>query len=303
MDLKPIFGFIFLLIVVFLLAMYWFVPFNSGYFSITSSPSNFSLDNNSDMQFYSNMRFPESRISYRIEDCTLQKKEDIQRAFEFMEEKTILDFYSVPTNEEIYVTCSSKNVRNENFLVAGEGGPTKSIVAGKFVVIFEGQILLIKDSKCPEPLIAIHELLHVLGFNHSENRKNIMYPIISSTCNQELSSDMIDLINELYSIPSHSDLILKDISASLNRRYLDIEATIWNYGFKDAPSSILKIYGNGKEIKSIEVSSMEIGEGRSISLSNIFVSQLNLEELELEVEANFPELDKENNRVILEIKK
>ena len=35
---------------------------------------------------------------------------------------------------------------------------------------------------------------------------------------------------------------------------------------------------------------------------NVFISQLNVNELEFLIEASFPELDKENNRVILEIK-
>jgi len=46
--------------------------------------TNFSLNNslNPEMQFYPNMRFPSSNISYRIErNCTLEKKKDILEAF------------------------------------------------------------------------------------------------------------------------------------------------------------------------------------------------------------------------------
>ncbi len=301
MNLKTIFGLIFLLIVVFLLGMYWFVPLKSGDFLVKTEENNFSLTNESDMQFYKNMRFPEPYISYRIEDCTLQKQEDMERGFDIIKDLTVLDFYPVTSNEEIYITCSSKNVIEEGMFVAGEGGPTKPIVAGNFVIILAGEILLIKDSKCPQPNVAMHELFHVLGFKHSENSNNIMYPV--SKCDQEISQDMINLINELYSIPSYPDLVLGNVSATLNNRYLDVRATVWNYGFKDATSSTLIIYGDGKEIKRIDISPIEIGEGRSSYLSNIFISRLSLEKLELVVESNFPELDKENNRVILEIKK
>ena len=60
------------------------------------------------MQFYNNMRFPEPRISYRIENCPLQKADDMKNAFFTIENKTILRFYPVSNNEEILVTCDSK---------------------------------------------------------------------------------------------------------------------------------------------------------------------------------------------------
>jgi hypothetical protein len=184
--------------------------------------------------------------------------------------------------------------------IAGEGGPT-NITKGKDLnVIFQGTILLIRDSKCSEPNVALHELFHVLGFNHSENSNNIMYYV--SKCRQEISDDMVDLINELYSIPSYADLSFEDVSANMNGKYLNTNFTIRNYGLKDTTSSKLKIYADGKEIKSIDIHPLEIGYGRSISLSNVFISQLNVNELEFLIETSFPELDKENNKIILEIK-
>ena len=300
MNWKAIFGFIFLLIVVSLLVIYWFVPLNSSEFLVKTRETNFSLDSKSDMQFYLNMRFPESRISYKIDDCTLQKQDDMKRAFNIVEDLTDLDFYPTTSNEEIYVTCSSTNKFEGGMFIAGEGGPTNITKGNDLNVIFQGTILLIKDSKCSEPNVALHELFHVLGFNHSENSNNIMYYV--SKCRQEISDDMVDLINELYSIPSYADLSFEDVSANMNGKYLNTNFTIRNYGLKDTTSSKLKIYADGKEIKSIDIHPLEIGYGRSISLTNVFISQLNVNELEFLIETSFPELDKENNKIILEIK-
>jgi len=247
------------------------------------------------------MRFPEPRISYKIDDCTLQKQDDMERAFNILENLTILDFYSVSSNEEISVTCSSNNIIEEGMFIAGEGGPTNITQGDDFNVIFRGTILLIKDSKCTDPNVALHELFHVLGFNHSENSNNIMYYV--SKCRQEISSDMIKLINELYSIPSYADLSFEDVSATMSGKYLNTNFTIRNYGLKDTTSSQVKIYGDGKNIKTVDLKPVNIGYGRSISLQNIFVTQLNVKELEFVIETNFPELDKENNKIILEIKK
>jgi len=301
MNWKAIFGFIFLLIVVILLAVYWFIPLNSTDFLVKTRETNFSLNTNNDMQFYENMRFPEPRISYKIDDCTLQKEDDMKRAFEIVEELTILDFYPVGSEEEISVTCSSNNKLEGGMFIAGEGGPTNISKGDEFNVIFHGTILLIKDSTCSDPNVALHELFHVLGFNHSSNSNNLMYYI--SKCRQEISDDMIDLINELYSVPSYADLSFEDVSATMNGKYLNTNFTVRNYGLKDATSSKLKIYADGKEIKAIDITPVEIGYGRSISLSNVFISQLNVNELEFLIETSFPELDKENNKIILEIKK
>jgi len=301
MNWKAIFGFIFLFVVVILLAVYWFVPLDSTEFLIKTRETNFSLGNDSNMQFYPNMRFPEPRISYRIGDCTLQKKEDMENAFDIVEDLTILDFYPVSSDEEISITCSSNNKIEEGMFIAGEGGPTNITRGGEFNVIFEGSILLIKDSACSTPNIALHELFHVLGFNHSENSNNLMYYV--SKCRQEISDDMIELIDELYSVPSYADLSFEDISAKMNGRYLNTNFTIRNYGLKDSTSGKIKIYADDKEIKSMDVDPMDIGYGRSISLSNLFVTQLNVDKLEFLIETSFPELDKENNKVILEIKK
>ena len=63
MNWKATFGFIFLLIVVILLALYWFFPLDSSEFFVKTKETNFTLDNSTDMQFYKNMRFPEPRRS------------------------------------------------------------------------------------------------------------------------------------------------------------------------------------------------------------------------------------------------
>ena len=128
-----------------------------------------------------------------------------------------------------------------------------------------------------------------------------MYPV--SKCYQEISDDMVDLINELYSIPTYADLSFENVSATMNGKYLNTNFTIRNYGLKDATSSQVKIYADGKNIKTVDLKSVDIGYGRSISLQNVFVTQLSVDELEFIIETSFPELDKENNKVILEIKK
>lgn len=299
------FSVMFVLFVISILVVYWLpFSFNSFEFSWDSSNinSNFTINSSigGGMQFYDNLRFSSSRISYRIGDCSVKRTEDMTGAFSIIANKTILDFYPVYSDEEIHVTCSNDNRIEGGLFIAGEGGPTNITQGGFFNLIHEGKILLLKDSDCPKPNIAIHELLHVLGFEHSNNKKNIMYNI--TNCDQEIGDDTIQLINELYSYESLPDLLFTNVSASLNGRYLNANLSIRNYGLRDSENFDLIIFVDGKELKKFDFENLEAGYGRRLNLENIFVSDLSVEYFEFLIDSDFRELDKENNKIKLNIK-
>lgn len=304
MGVKTLISAIFVLLVIFILFIYWFVPINITEFNSKTNQANFSLIglNKSDMQFYPNMRFPYTQISYKIEDsCTLQKKDEMTRAFNIVENKSLLDFRKVNSLEEITVSCENKNRVEQNMFVAGEGGPTNVTINDMFNIIYHGDVLLIRDSKCPQPNIALHELFHVLGFNHSTNPNNIMYPV--SDCDQVISSDMIGLLNEVYAIPSYSDLIITDASAVMHGKYLDIEVKIRNNGVISSEDSNLIISSGEDIIRDIDIEPLYPGYGISLSLTNTWVPKLVVDELKFYISSEFNELDKKNNEIKLEIKK
>ena len=287
MGFKLILTLVFVLFMISLLFFY-LVPLKTSHFIATGN-SNFSIVfNENQMQFYPNMRFPDSRISYKISGCPLQKKNDMEYAFDIIENLTSLRFYSVDNNEEISVTCEQKNKMNEGLFIAGEGGPTNVTIIGDFYVILKGEILLIKQSDCQIPNVALHELFHVLGFKHSTNPDNVMYNI--TKCDQTIGDDMIQLINDLYSVPSAPDLAFSNVSAVMNGRFLDINITVFNVGLHDAGESKIIIYGDGKKIKEIYLEPLEMGYGRFISMGNIFVSQIKINELEMVIAVSYTHL-------------
>ncbi|MDP2628969.1 MAG: matrixin family metalloprotease, partial [Nanoarchaeota archaeon] len=243
MGWKLFLSLVFSLVVVSLLVFYWFIPFGNVEFSFKPVNSNFSINSSGfeGMQFYNNMRYSDSKISYRIsESCSLQKKNDAERALNIISEKTTLIFYSVSSEEEISISCNEENQVKGGLFVAGEGGPTSIIKSGNFNVILKGEILLIRDTSCQNPNVAIHEFFHALGFEHSDNKKNIMYPI--SDCNQVIGDDNIALINNIYSFKSVPDLSFENVSATMKGKYLDANITIRNRGLKNSESSKLIIY-------------------------------------------------------------
>lgn len=296
---KTLLGLIFLIIVFVLIVIYWFGPFNSVSFGSSGNP-NFNIDNEiTEMQFYENMRYPDSKISYRIFNCPLQKRNDMGWAFEILENRTILNFYEVENDEEISVTCDNSVRLQEGLFIAGEGGPVEIIKSGNFNIILKGKILLLRDSDCPTPNIATHELLHALGFTHSTNKNNIMYNF--SNCQQTIGEDIPTLIDKIYSIESLPDLVLENVSALMHGQYIDFNVSIRNNGFRDAEKSTIEFYVDNKHIKSFDVNELNIGTGIAINTTNVQVFDFNIEKIKFFLNYSFSELDKKNNEIELKI--
>jgi hypothetical protein len=298
MDFKEIVLFLLAIFLVGTLFFYWIVPLDRIDFIFEPKNYSFAAEGESDFQFYPNMRFPSSNISYTIsERCTLEKKYNMKDAFGILATSTPLEFFDVPYEGEILIDCDSKTRIEGGMFIAGEGGPTNITSSGNYNVITGGQILLLRNSNCPRPNVAIHELLHVLGFSHTNNPSNIMYNF--SSCDQEIGDDIINLLKELYQDPSYPDLLIKDASANVRGRYLNLNFSIANYGLASSSASKVLVRVKNKTEKTIDLAPLDIGYGLSLSLENVYISQRNFERIELIIDNDFEELDKKNNKIEL----
>lgn len=315
-ELKVLLTGLITILIVGMLSFYYFIPFNQIELSLITGENeivnpSFFLNVSEDrefkeeyfeMQFYPNMRYSDYKISYKIDEekCTLQKIYDSKRAFEIISNKTMLEFYSVNFDAEISITCSDEVKLSGDFFVAGEGGPVNVTKTDYFYVIHQGTVLLLRDSKCSKPNIAIHEILHALGFDHSENPKNIMYP--STRCDQTMGEEIPFLINQIYSIESLPNLNIENPEAIIKGRYLDLNFSLVNHGLKIAKESTLKIYADDNLIKEEEINPLDVGEGIRLFFRNIAIG-FNVKEIKVEIDADYEELDKNNNKIKLEMKK
>lgn len=283
--------------------------FYEEYYNITSQAESYIADNSNSLegltqnskQFYPGMRFPEKSIGYEFADeCDDLRKENVRKAFEILDDKSLLSFNEGSGNEKIIILCSKMAPSSENkgHFIAGEGGPTKILNATKFYIIKESQIELYRDEKCETPNIALHEILHALGFDHNSNEKSILYPVTS--CEQEIDDSLINSINNLYTIESLPDLSIVKVDLNKTGRYLNFEVVLGNQGLKNYGKSELKVYGDEKEIGKFNIDEIELGHSKIFSVTNLRIaSDVKIVSFEVESSLSRNEMSKENNRVSL----
>src|SRR3989344_3125514 len=136
----------------------------SGSDSIIEIGSGGGASYDGEMQFYPNMRFSKLPISYSISsECSAEKTGQIQEAIEIISERAEISFAQASAESDIDIRCrelDKREVRNMGYYVAGEGGPSEIINTSLFYVISKGEVLLLRESTCSEPLVSMHEILH-----------------------------------------------------------------------------------------------------------------------------------------------
>jgi len=255
------------------------------------------------IMFYENLRFSEKQISYNIDSsCGEKKSNDAKIAFEILTENTILSFYEISGKEEILVSCDENIPKiDKTHFVAGEGGPTYIVNATNFNIIKNSTILVYDDDSCNKPIVTIHEILHAIGFKHSSYKNSIMYPI--ANCNQQITPEIIEKINLLYSIPALPDLTLEEIEAEKKGLFLNFKTSIVNAGLQTSSPTSLKIYSGEKEVVDYNIDKLEPGKGIFISGKNVKLLSSS-EQLKFIIDENnlIKEIDENNNEVILALK-
>lgn len=262
-------------------------------------------------QFYPNMKFNHNEISYNIEAaCEEEKKARMREAFRLLQSEVgIISFYETNEEPDIRVTCTQtiESSTGRNFFVAGEGGAEQIIQTKKYNVITKGIVLLYGNPhgsvSCSWPNVELHELMHVFGFEHSEDQNSLMYPYLAS-CDQKLDQEIINDMKELYSQPNLADLYFEEVKATKHGKYLDFNATIKNAGVIDAKNIVLAVYDDNEQGEFFRLEDINFGAGVTFSVSN---AQLNsrysdIVEIRVDPDNRIEELDENNNiaRLIFE---
>lgn len=269
--------------------------------NFTQNQSTINLPSyNGSLQFYPNMRFPEKSLTYSIDAaCSQEKKDRMIQAFFRLENETPIIFYSASIGNVLVNCRETEAPKNGDTFIAGEGGAKTIIKTDKFNIIEQGEILLLYQKACNNYNVELHELLHVLGFKHSDNKESLMYNI--SECNQRLTQDIVDELKKLYSVKELPDLHITNVSASKHSAYLisylDFSLDVKNQGLAKAENVILEIYSSNSKIEEFNLETINYGEGKYFKAKNIKFSGDKVSFLVRTSE----ELDLSNNRVDLAI--
>lgn len=243
---------------------------------------------------YESLRFTGSKISYSISnECSESRANNAVEAFKILEDKTVLSFYEVNENPQITIGCNKSKEKSGE--IVGEGGPTFIINTGKYEVILNGTVKLYEDDNCNQPIIATHEILHVIGFKHVENKDSIMYKI--SKCDQELTQDIIDEIALKYKDPVLPDMAFRKTQVEKDGRYINFEISIFNIGLSGTENADMKIITDDREIKTYNLNDFSVGSGKIIKVKNLLVPG-SITGLTFIIDKNndIPEINETNNR-------
>ena len=260
-------------------------------------------------QFVPNMRFNHNELTYSFTPtCTLNDKQDMKEAFSIIQTRTeILSFQEISNknNSDIEITCSEDEFKSsKNIFIAGEGGPTEYYNSTIYPIILKGTIKLYKPQyeteKCNEPLVELHELLHVFGFEHYNKTDSIMYPYLS--CNQKLNQEYVEYLKQLYSIKPKAELQFEKITATKSGRYLDFNISVSNLGILDATNVQLIISSNNEKIKTFELGDIDLAITKTLTSQNIKLPLRNTENIQFKITTPTEEYNQENNIIDLEVK-
>ncbi len=168
--------------------------------------------------FHTKIRFDHEPITYSIEPnleadakvCSDAQVERIDQAFETIQSETqrnVIFLKVLPGKEDISLYCSDIEngnltyFSNSTFKVATfTVTEAQSQFSHKGNIIKKGIITFYPHRNCGTwPDVEIHEILHALGFVHTDDKTSIMYPI-SLICDRDKIDEWIikDLI-ETYS--------------------------------------------------------------------------------------------------------
>jgi hypothetical protein len=246
-------------------------------------------------QFYPNMRFTSPTVVYSFaQTCSSSKQQVVLDSFRILEHQTPLRFTTQGT-PSFFINCANLEISGDqaDHFVAGEGGPSKTINASTFYLIQVANVSLYRDEMCDTPHIALHEVLHALGFDHTNNPQSIMYPV--TDCAQTLDPSIPLELSRLYAIPSFGDLVLTDANVSIANGYLNFVATVANYGLADIMNATLVVEGDQK--RTFTVGEIGIGKRKILSVDNIRTAAV--EHVTFTLLTDQAELSVANNQAVL----
>ncbi|MEM5834806.1 MAG: matrixin family metalloprotease [Candidatus Aenigmatarchaeota archaeon] len=226
--------------------------------------------------------------------------ENVREAMQRWENATnkLITFVEVTKAEESDIIVNwVKTFEAGGKKILGEGGPVVRDT-GLFNLTIRGEIyLLVQRIKCLDITTATHEFGHVLGFDHSKNFQDIMYP--TADCSQRISEAEVKTLFELYKVPPKPELYFLNASAKKPGKYLNLEFAVKNSGLITSLKTSVDLVLDNKTVRSFDIPKLEPGETLVIRISNIMIPSFKVLQLFVDSKNSNDEIYEDNNFVTL----
>jgi hypothetical protein len=152
--------------------------------------------------------FYTNHISYSFIGCEsfFSRREEMVRAFNRITNLTKgkLTFFDRGAEDEkadIKVHCmsTSEAPTTHTTETTGQGGPTGYYPINEYSIIVGGEIYIYNYECSGDSSMQLHELFHVLGFDHVNRPDDIMY-YLSKNCDTSIGAETMGALNQLYGI-------------------------------------------------------------------------------------------------------
>ncbi|MCS7106212.1 MAG: matrixin family metalloprotease [Candidatus Aenigmarchaeota archaeon] len=225
--------------------------------------------------------------------------ESMREALEIWENATnkLIIFEEVENPEESDIIVNWVKTFEEGKRILGEGGPVVRDT-GLFNLTVRGEIYLrIQKVKCLEVITAMHEIGHVLGFDHSKNPEDIMYPIAS--CSQRITEAEVKTLEELYKIPPKPELYFLNASVNKPGKYLAMEFGVKNSGLINSFKSSVSLILDNRTVRSFDIPELQPGEALVVRVSNLIIPSFKIFQLLVDAQNHNDEIYEGNNLITL----
>ncbi len=255
---------------------------------------------------YPNLRWANMPVLVKIDSstCNPSRANDVRYAMNLWEEKTGVVSFREAEDYQVWVNCTAETEsrKEEGFIITkvGEGGPTKILPTDYFNLSISGYAKIVSTTKdCIKPVRILHEFGHVLGLDHVNDSKSILYPY--EDCQQDFTPEILQTMSELYKVEALPDLYFVNASASSFGQYLNVSFVVRNGGILSSAPTKIKIRSNTTDIQDYALDSIEPGRGLSIMLANVRIARISDQiVLAVDQENSIKEYDEENNIVVLQ---
>ncbi|MCD6482936.1 MAG: matrixin family metalloprotease, partial [Candidatus Aenigmarchaeota archaeon] len=253
-----------------------------------------------------NIRWPSLPIKVYVDEheCTFGEKNDIINGINKW--NTVLDktFFVITNNSkeaDVIAKCTDfiRDYTEQNeIVILGEAKIERMVDTGLFN-ISEDAVVYIKtrSKKCIEPVTVIHEFGHILGLDHVNDTKNIMYPY--EDCDEKIENYTIETIKNLYSFSSLAELAFENISVDLEDNKLIVNGLLRNYGPVASSKTNLVIYVDDKTFYTLDIQELKPGEGIKFTVSGFLDKPFKQIIIYIDEENSVSELFENNNEFIL----